>query len=75
MPKVPIHGNQLTLPDDLREALTTAEDDSLVPFHRGFDGLDQRRTGRHSGAISTSILRATPGCRRMRPARSKASTM
>jgi bifunctional DNA-binding transcriptional regulator/antitoxin component of YhaV-PrlF toxin-antitoxin module len=29
MPKVSIHGNQLTLPDDLREALTTAEDDSL----------------------------------------------
>lgn len=29
MPKVSIRGNQLTLPDDLREALTTAEDDSL----------------------------------------------
>jgi bifunctional DNA-binding transcriptional regulator/antitoxin component of YhaV-PrlF toxin-antitoxin module len=29
MPKVSIHGNQLTLPDDLREALTTAADDSL----------------------------------------------
>lgn len=29
MPKVSIHGNQLTLPDDLREALTTVEDDSL----------------------------------------------
>jgi bifunctional DNA-binding transcriptional regulator/antitoxin component of YhaV-PrlF toxin-antitoxin module len=29
MPKVSIHGNQLTLPEDLREALTTAEDDSL----------------------------------------------
>lgn len=29
MPKVSIHGNQLTLPDDLREALTTAEHDSL----------------------------------------------
>jgi bifunctional DNA-binding transcriptional regulator/antitoxin component of YhaV-PrlF toxin-antitoxin module len=29
MPKVSIHGNQLTLPDDLRELLTTAEDDVL----------------------------------------------
>ena len=29
MPKVSIRGNQLTLPDDLREALTTAADDSL----------------------------------------------
>lgn len=29
MPKVSIRGNQLTLPDELREALTTAEDDSL----------------------------------------------
>ena len=29
VPKVSIRGNQLTLPDELREALTTAEDDSL----------------------------------------------
>lgn len=29
MPKVSIHGNQLTLPDDLREALTTQPDDAL----------------------------------------------
>jgi bifunctional DNA-binding transcriptional regulator/antitoxin component of YhaV-PrlF toxin-antitoxin module len=29
MPKVSIRGNQLTLPDDLREALTSAENDSL----------------------------------------------
>jgi bifunctional DNA-binding transcriptional regulator/antitoxin component of YhaV-PrlF toxin-antitoxin module len=29
MPKVSIHGNQLTLPDELRQALTTVEDDSL----------------------------------------------
>ena len=29
MPKVLIHGNQLTLPDDLREALVSAEDDAL----------------------------------------------
>jgi bifunctional DNA-binding transcriptional regulator/antitoxin component of YhaV-PrlF toxin-antitoxin module len=29
MPKVSIHGNQLTLPDDLREALTTQTDDAL----------------------------------------------
>ncbi len=29
MPKVAIRGNQLTLPDELRQALTTAQDDSL----------------------------------------------
>jgi bifunctional DNA-binding transcriptional regulator/antitoxin component of YhaV-PrlF toxin-antitoxin module len=29
MPKVTIHGNQLTLPDDLRGVLTSAEKDSL----------------------------------------------
>jgi len=29
MPKVSIRGSQLTLPDDLREILTSAEDDSL----------------------------------------------
>lgn len=29
MPKVSIRGNTLTLPDDLRDALTAAEDDSL----------------------------------------------
>src|SRR3954454_13378512 len=29
MPKVSIKGNQLTLPNELRQALTTAEDDSL----------------------------------------------
>lgn len=29
MPKVPIHGNQLILPDELRDILVTAEDDSI----------------------------------------------
>ena len=29
VPKVSIHGNQLTLPDNLRAALTSSEDDSL----------------------------------------------
>jgi bifunctional DNA-binding transcriptional regulator/antitoxin component of YhaV-PrlF toxin-antitoxin module len=29
MPKVHLHGNQLTLPDELRDALTTTEDESL----------------------------------------------
>jgi len=29
MPKVSIRGNQVTLPDELREALTSAKDDSL----------------------------------------------
>lgn len=29
MPKVQIHGNQLTLPDALRDVLTSAEEDAL----------------------------------------------
>lgn len=29
MPKVSVHGNQLTLPNDLRQTLTSAENDSL----------------------------------------------
>ena len=29
MPKVSIHGNQITLPEELREALTTAQEDSI----------------------------------------------
>ena len=33
----------------------------LVPRHRDCDGLGQRKTGRSSGSISSSMLRATPG--------------
>ncbi len=29
MPKVHLHGNQLTLPDELRRSLTVADDDAL----------------------------------------------
>jgi len=46
-------------------------------MHSGFDPLrwNQRRTGSNSGATSTSMLRATPGCRRTNPARSRVSTI
>ena len=47
----------------------------LVALHRGFDGFDQRKTGRHSGATRTSMLRATPGWRRISPTRSSVSTI
>jgi len=40
---------------------------SLVPLHRGFDGLGQRKTGRHSGATRTSMLRAALGWLRGEP--------
>jgi bifunctional DNA-binding transcriptional regulator/antitoxin component of YhaV-PrlF toxin-antitoxin module len=43
MPKVAIHGNRLTLPNELREALTTAEDDSL-DAEEVFDGILLRRS-------------------------------
>ncbi len=49
----------------------------LVPRHSDFDRLTRRqsRTGNCSGSMSISILRATPGCRRMRPARSRVTTI
>src|SRR5450830_744172 len=57
--------------------LDTGTHASLVPLHRGFDWLSvvHRRTGRCSGSTSISILRATPRCRRMNPARSSVSTI
>src|SRR5260221_986286 len=44
---------------------------------QGFDRLrsGQRRIGSNSGATSTSMLRATPGCRRISPVRSRVSTI
>ena len=49
----------------------------LVPRHRGFDWLifGHFRMGRCSGATSSSMLRATPGWRRIRPARSRVRTI
>ena len=49
----------------------------LVPLHRGFDWLifGHFRIGRFSGATSSSMLRATPGWRRIKPARSMVRTI
>ena len=45
--------------------------------HRGFDWLifGHFRMGRFSGATSSSMLRATPGWRRIKPARSMVRTI
>ena len=54
------------------------DDSPLVPLHSGFDRLNlsgQRKTGRASGATSTSRLRARPGWRRNSPWRSRPSTI
>ena len=50
---------------------------SLVPLHRDFDWLifGHFRMGRFSGATSSSMLRATPGWRRIKPARSMVRTI
>src|ERR1700731_1538144 len=50
---------------------------ALVPLHRGFDWLifGHFRMGRFSGATSRSMLRATPGWRRINPARSMERTL
>ena len=60
-----------------RIRLTNYTVDGLVSLHRGFDHLrwGRRRTGSNSGATNTSMLRATPGCRRMSPVRSRVSTI
>jgi porin len=60
-----------------RIRLTNYTVDSLVSVHRGFDHLrsGRRRTGSNSGATNTSMLRATPGCRRISPIRSSVSTI
>ena len=43
MPKVTIHGNQLILPDDLREVLTSAEND-LLDAEEVIEGILLRRS-------------------------------
>src|ERR1700704_3442378 len=59
--------------DDRNAEITIAQ---LVPRHRGFDRLDMCcKTGRSSGGTRTSMLRGTPGWRRMRPARSRLRTI
>jgi len=49
----------------------------LVARHTNFDRLNagSTRTGRRSGSMSISILRATPGWRLMKPSRSSVSTI
>ena len=49
----------------------------LVPLHKGFDWLifGHFGMGRFSGATSSSMLRATPGWRRIKPARSMVRTI
>src|SRR5712671_23977 len=49
----------------------------LVPLHRGFDWLifSHFKMGRFSGATSSSMLLATPGWRRIKPARSMVRTI
>ena len=66
------------VPWEIREAMTEADveimdgkRDQSSPRTRGV----QCKTGSNSGVISTSMLRATPGCRRISPARSRVSTI
>ena len=50
---------------------------SLVPRHSDFDGLiwSQSRMGRSCGATRSSMLLATPGWRRIKPFRSRVTTI
>src|SRR5674476_859761 len=67
----------LRLPDHARDHYREEWLAHLVPRHVGFDWLrrGQCRSGKCSGSTSISMLRATPGCRRMNPARSSVSTI
>jgi bifunctional DNA-binding transcriptional regulator/antitoxin component of YhaV-PrlF toxin-antitoxin module len=63
MPKVSIHGNQLTLPDDLREILTSAEDDSLDAEEVDEGILLKRSPSARRKAGFADILAARAGVR------------
>src|SRR5262245_10517825 len=77
----------LSIDDETFAAIERAYNDHAVIFLRdqhvtplqqvAFGSLTsgQRRTGSSSGAMRTSMLRATPGCRRISPARSRVSTI
>jgi len=66
-------------PEDLRGIITAYHRccTLLVARHTNFDRLNagSTRTGRRSGSMSISILRATPGWRLMKPSRSSVSTI
>ena len=66
-------------PEDLRGIIATYHRccTELVARHTNFDRLNagSTRTGRRSGSMSISILRATPGWRLMKPSRSSVSTI
>jgi bifunctional DNA-binding transcriptional regulator/antitoxin component of YhaV-PrlF toxin-antitoxin module len=67
MPKVSIHGNQLTLPDDLRELLTTAEDD-ILEAEKVDEGILLRRSeSARRQAGWTDIEEARAGVRYVGP--------
>src|SRR5918993_55901 len=72
MPKVSIRGNQLTLPDELRQVLTTAEDDSL-DAEEVVEGILLRRSpsARRKAGLANlreaqSAIRNEAGCLRHR---------
>ena len=67
----------LILPEVVEAGHQGIADLRLVPRHRGFDWLifGHFRMGKFSGATRSSMLRATPGWRRIRPARSRVSTI
>ena len=62
---------------DFEVAPVSIDRGGLVLRHSDFDRLvwDQGRTGRCSGSTSISMLRATPGCLLIKPARSSVITM
>jgi bifunctional DNA-binding transcriptional regulator/antitoxin component of YhaV-PrlF toxin-antitoxin module len=60
MPKVLIHGNQLTLPDDLRQALGSA-DDELLDAEEVDEGILLRRSPAARRKAGLADLRVAQG--------------
>jgi hypothetical protein len=62
MPTVKIKGNQLTLPDDLRQALTSAEDDLIDAEEVEQGGSSPALAGRPPQCSITANPRSAAQC-------------
>ncbi len=63
MPKVPVHGNQVTLPEDLRNVLTSAADDAIEAEEVEDGILLKRSPAARRGAGLADVRRAQSGVR------------
>jgi hypothetical protein len=67
MPKVPVHGNQVTLPDELRSILTNAANDAIEAEEVEEGVLLKRSPAARRGAGLADICSAQSGARYLGP--------